>query len=66
MYDHHIVTFEQLSDIEASIIKDILVDAGEHFKNHDPTTRPMQAEMAYEGRWNKLGKWQDELKGGRV
>ena len=32
---------------------------------HDPKTWPKQAEMAAAGEWDKLSKWQDELKGGK-
>jgi len=30
---------------------------------HDPSTWPKQAEMAYEGKWAELLKWQDEHNG---
>ena len=63
--DAGILTFAELSNTEASKIKEILVAAGSRYGFHDPTTWPEQAKMAAEGRWDDLKKWQDESDGGK-
>ena len=47
-------------------LKELLVEAGGTFKTMDPTTWPLQAQMADEGRWAELEKWQDDLDGGKI
>ena len=47
-------------------IKDLLNAAGDRFSFQDPTTWPAQSELAAQGEWDKLKKWQDELKGGKL
>lgn len=32
----------------------------------DPTSWPMQAELAANGEWDKLKEWQDNAKGGKI
>jgi predicted flap endonuclease-1-like 5' DNA nuclease len=61
-----IETFAALAAKTVDDLKDILKGAGERFSFQDPTTWPAQAEMAANGEWDKLRKWQDELKAGRV
>lgn len=57
-------TFEKLSKKTAEEIKKILVEASSTLSHLDPTTWAKQAEMAVEGKWEELKKWQDELNGG--
>jgi hypothetical protein len=66
LYNAGIYTFEQLSQVEPTMIKDILLDAWDNFRQHDPVTRPLQAKMAHEWKWVQLAKRQDELKGWRL
>jgi small subunit ribosomal protein S2 len=33
---------------------------------HDPTSWPMQADMAAKGEWDALKEWQENAKGGKV
>lgn len=47
-------------------IKEILNAAGSRYQMHDPTSWPMQAEMAANGEWDKLKEWQDYAKGGKI
>ena len=47
-------------------IKEILVAAGSRYQMHDPTSWPLQAGMAAEGKMEELSKWQDEHKGGKM
>lgn len=54
-----------LSNTKDSVLRKILDDAGSRFKMHDPTTWPVQAELAQKGEWETLKKLQDQLKGGK-
>lgn len=59
-----IFSFEQLSNTPAGKLKEILEAAGSRFMMHDPTTWPAQSQLANEGKWEELKKWQDELNKG--
>ncbi len=61
-----IYTFVKLSSTKYEKLKDILEDAGERFRMHDPSTWPKQADIAAQGKWEELKKLQDELKGGKI
>jgi predicted flap endonuclease-1-like 5' DNA nuclease len=61
-----IYTFVKLSSTKYEKLKNILEDAGERFRMHDPTTWPKQADIAAQGKWEELKKLQDELKGGKI
>jgi len=60
-----ISTFEILSNTDVEKIKEVLAEAGNRYKMHDPTSWPAQAKMAADGDWDGLKKWQDELDGGK-
>ena len=57
-------TFEKVSKKSAEEIKNILVSASSTLAHLDPTTWAKQAELAANGKWDELKKWQDELIGG--
>jgi len=59
-------TFAQVAASAPEAIKEILVAAGSRYQMHDPTSWPLQAGMAAEGKWEELDKWQDEHKGGKM
>jgi predicted flap endonuclease-1-like 5' DNA nuclease len=61
----NIYTFKKLAATPVGGLRDILEEAGERFRIHDPATWPDQAELARDGKWEQLQKMQDELKGGR-
>lgn len=64
--DNNIMTWKMLADADPEVIRKILVDyGGDGYKIHDPSTWPKQAQMAFEGHWEKLADYQDRLKGGR-
>ncbi len=65
LFDGGVYTWEQLSQTDVSYIQKILDNAGPNYKVHNPATWPKQAELAAQGKWDELEKWQDELKGGR-
>jgi len=60
-----ILTFADLAKTEADKVAEILIAANSRYKMFNPTTWPKQAEMAAEGKWDELKKWQDELDGGK-
>ena len=61
-----ITTFAGLAATDADKIRGILSEAGNRYKAHDPTTWPKQSDLAANGKWDELKKWQDELDGGKV
>lgn len=63
--DAGILTFAMLAETEPDKIREILAEAGNRYKMHDPTTWPQQAGLAAADKWDELEKLQDELKGGR-
>ena len=60
-----IYSFKQLADTAVPTLSKILEDAGSRFQMHNPGTWPKQSQMAADGAWDKLKKWQDELDGGK-
>ncbi len=59
-------SFAKLASMTPDQIKDLLNQAGDRFSFQDPATWPAQAQLAAQGEWDKLKKWQDELKGGKL
>ncbi len=63
--DGGLPTFAAVAAADVATIKGILEAAGKRYQMHDPTTWPMQAKLAAEGKWDELKKWQDESDGGK-
>ncbi len=65
---HHfdIKTWRALSDVTVAKCQEVLDSGGDRFRVHDPASWPMQAKMAYEGRWKDLARWQDEHNHGKL
>jgi small subunit ribosomal protein S6 len=61
-----VASFAKLAAMTSEEIKDVLNAAGDRFSFQDPTTWPAQADLAAKGEWDKLKKWQEDLKGGKV
>jgi small subunit ribosomal protein S1 len=61
-----IVTFADLAAAQVDTIKEVLNAAGSRYQMHDPTSWPLQSDMAAKGEWDKLTEWQDSHKGGKV
>lgn len=57
-----ILTFADLAKTEVEMISDIIADVK---GNHVPDTWAKQAQLAADGKWEELKKWQDELDGGK-
>jgi len=60
-----IITYAQLAGTDKARVKEILSEAGGKFAAHDPSTWGDQAQLAAEGKWEQLQKWQDILDGGK-
>lgn len=61
-----IKTWQALSEVSVAKCREVLKSGGDRYKIHDPASWPMQAKMAYEGKWKDLDKWQKEHKAGRL
>jgi large subunit ribosomal protein L21 len=56
-----ISTFAELAKTDAAKISEIIADVR---GNHVTDSWPMQAQLAADGKWDELKKWQDEANGG--
>lgn len=61
--DAGIATFTDLAKADPKNIAEIIADVR---GNHVPDTWPQQAQLAADGKWDELKKWQDELDGGKA
>jgi large subunit ribosomal protein L21 len=61
-----ITTFAKLAATPAEAVREILSKAGGNFASHDPASWGTQAQMAHDGKWDALKKWQDEHIAGKV
>ncbi|MFC4635501.1 50S ribosomal protein L21 [Dokdonia ponticola] len=61
--DAGIATFAELAKTDAAKISEIIADVR---GNHVTDTWPAQAQLAADGKWDELKKWQDELDGGKA
>ncbi|WP_075340557.1 hypothetical protein [Tenacibaculum agarivorans] len=61
-----IKTWKALSETSIEKCQEVLDSGGERYRIHKPDTWPQQAGLAYEGKWQELKKWQDELDGGKA
>ncbi len=62
---HGIRNWNDLAAASVERLRQILEDAGGIYKQHDPATWPMQAQLAVKRDWNKLKEYQDYLVGGK-
>jgi predicted flap endonuclease-1-like 5' DNA nuclease len=60
-----IYSFDDLAQASIEHLKSILDKAGSRFQIHDPSTWPRQSELARDGKWEELKKWQEELNKGK-
>ncbi len=60
-----IKTWKALSEVPVNKCQEVLNSGGKRYRIHDPSSWPMQARMAYEGKWKELMRWQDEHKSGK-
>lgn len=64
-HNEGIRSWKALSETSVEKCQQILDNAGESYRIHNPSTWPKQCEMAYLGKWNELKEWQDKLTGGK-
>lgn len=57
-------TFHHLSDAGVPRLQEILGEAGERFRLHDPSSWPEQARLAAAGKWEDLKRFKEFLNGG--
>ena len=62
--DAGLATFAALGKASVEEIQTILNEAEGRFGALKPGTWPKQAQMAADGKWDELKKWQDEMDGG--
>lgn len=60
-----IKTWKALSETPVEKSKEILIEAGERYIIHNPSTWAKQALLAYQGKWQDLKDWQDSLNAGK-
>lgn len=65
-HNFDVKTWKALSEISVAKCQEVLDSGGDRFRVHDPASWPMQARMAYEGRWQDLARWQDEHLHGKL
>jgi predicted flap endonuclease-1-like 5' DNA nuclease/uncharacterized protein YoxC len=63
--DAGIGDWSALAATEPGRLKEILEEAGDQYRMHNPYTWPLQARLAAAGRWEEFNTYQEELKGGR-
>ena len=61
-----IYTYRHLAAAAVDRLKEILHNAGERYKMHDPTSWPQQGDLLADGKLDEFKKLTDSLKGGRV
>ncbi|MEM1338903.1 MAG: hypothetical protein AAF634_00975 [Bacteroidota bacterium] len=64
-HNFDIRTWQALSEASVAKCQEVLDSGGDRYRIHDPSSWPMQAKMAFEGKWKDLVKWQDEHKAGK-
>ncbi|OEK09550.1 LSU ribosomal protein L21p [Flavivirga aquatica] len=64
-HNHDVKTWKALSECSVEKCQNVLDSGGDRFKIHKPGTWSKQAQLAYEGKWEELLKWQDKLDRGK-
>nr|WP_294786501.1 hypothetical protein [uncultured Flavobacterium sp.] len=63
--DSGIKTWYDLSQASTEKLQSILDNGGENYAIHNPSTWAKQALLAYQGKWQELKDWQQNLLGGK-
>jgi len=58
-------TWYELSQASTEKMQSILDAGGENYAMHNPSTWAKQAHLAYQGKWQDLKEWQENLLGGK-
>jgi predicted flap endonuclease-1-like 5' DNA nuclease len=65
-HNFQIKSWKALSEISVAKCQEVLDSGGDRYKIHDPASWPMQARMAYEGKWRELARWQQQHTRGKI
>jgi len=65
-HNFDIKTWAQLGATSVEKCQEVLNSGGKRYKVHNPKSWPMQSEMAAQGKWAELKKWQDEHDSGKM
>lgn len=65
-HNYDIKSWQALAETPVAKCREVLSSGGDRFQVHDPSSWPMQARMACEGKWKSLAKWQEEHKRGKL
>lgn len=65
-HNFDIKTWKALAETPVAKCQEVLDSGGDRYLVHDPASWPMQARMAYEGKWKALARWQEEHKHGKL
>lgn len=60
-----ITTWYELSEASTEKLQAILDEGDENYAIHNPRTWAKQALFAYEGKWQELKEWQENLRAGK-
>ncbi len=66
LHSNGIKTYADVANSDPKQLKSVLDLEGERFRVHQTDTRPQQALLCHEGKWDALKQWQDDLKWGKV
>ncbi|RUT68153.1 hypothetical protein D0817_22785 [Flavobacterium cupreum] len=58
-------TWFELSEASTEKLEYILEEGGENYAIHNPSTWAKQALLAYQGKWQDLNDWQENLRAGK-
>ncbi len=61
-----IKTWRDLANSDVVKIQDLLNNAGDRYRIHNPSTWPQQAQLADDGKWTELDRLQESLTAGRA
>ncbi|WP_440120312.1 hypothetical protein [Tenacibaculum sp. Ill] len=64
-HNFNINTWKSLAETSVEKCQEVLKSGGDRYRAHKPNTWPKQAKLAYEGKWQELKNWQDDLDGGK-
>lgn len=65
-HNFDIKTWKALSETSVARCQEVLDSGGDRYMVHDPASWPMQARMAYEGKWQELVRWQKKHGHGKL
>lgn len=64
-HNFDIKTWASLAETSVEKCQEVLDSGGKRFQMHHPKYWPLQAQLATEGKWRELKKWQDEHEYGK-